>query len=71
MSFFYLQQFSVRQAQTALRVDVRDRAAKAKERFSLVVCSPPFFQNHSKSSDAARHWARGDDNLSRRGGQDA
>ena len=50
---------------TALRADVREYAAKAKERFDLVVCNPPFFQNHSKSSDAARQQARHDDSLPR------
>ncbi len=62
---FNFRQSPWRERLTALRVDVRDYAAKAKERFDLVVCNPPFFQNHSKSSDAARQQARHDDNLPR------
>ncbi len=49
----------------ALRADIREYAVQAEERFDLVVCNPPFYQKHSKSSDAARQQARHDDNLPR------
>ncbi len=62
---FNFRQSPWRERLMALRADIRDVAGKATERFDLVVCNPPFFQNHSKSSDAARQQARHDDSLPR------
>ena len=54
-----------RQRLKALHGDIREYAVQADQRFDLVVCNPPFFQNHSKSSDEARRQARHDDSLPR------
>ncbi|BAO45100.1 tRNA1(Val) (adenine(37)-N6)-methyltransferase [Thiolapillus brandeum] len=46
-----------------LQADIRDYAETAVAAFDLVICNPPFFQDHSKSPDNARRLARHNDSL--------
>jgi len=47
----------------AVQADIRDYAEAAEASFDLVICNPPFFQDHSKSPDKARRLARHNDSL--------
>ena len=47
----------------AIHPDIRDYATGAEGKFDLIVCNPPFFDQHSKSADDLRSLARHTDQL--------
>ncbi len=49
---------------TVINQPIQDFALTATQRFDLIICNPPFFEDHSKASDALRRIARHTDQLS-------
>jgi tRNA1Val (adenine37-N6)-methyltransferase len=46
-----------------LHDDIRCYAMNTRDRFDLIICNPPFFDQHSKSSDSLKQLARHTDKL--------
>lgn len=47
----------------AVHQDIQGFASSADCRFDLIICNPPFFENHSKTSNSLRKAARHNDQL--------
>lgn len=47
----------------AIHADIRNYAASTDRKFDLIICNPPFFEQHSKSSNDLRQLARHNDRL--------
>lgn len=47
----------------AIHQDIQDYACATQERYELIICNPPFFENHSKASNTLRNLARHTDQL--------
>lgn len=47
----------------AVHQDIRDFTNECEERFDLIISNPPFFDNHSRSSETQRSTARHNDQL--------
>lgn len=47
----------------ALHQDIQSFARKAAQHYDLIISNPPFFENHSKTSDTLRNTARHTDQL--------
>ena len=47
----------------AVHLDIQGFASTAGRQFDLIVCNPPFFENHSKTTNSLRKVARHNDQL--------
>ncbi len=47
----------------AVHQDIQSFANKSSDHYDLIICNPPFFENHSKATDTLRHIARHNDQL--------
>jgi tRNA1Val (adenine37-N6)-methyltransferase len=47
----------------AVHQDIQGFASKAGRQYDLIICNPPFFENHSKTADSLRKVARHNDQL--------